>query len=189
MAVVEAEEPLGHLGPAGEPGGLVGEEERLLAQADRPPLAGHLVEPARADPDQHRGDRDRRDQPRSQAVGRGRAPAPVRVPDRSVRRRRIAAAHSPKFQAVTVPTTAANWWLFRVACKLRTLNATKSSSRNGLSRQPTPGSAVPACGSRSSRPSFVRAFAIGRLACPFALLVELALRSDRRGSARVDGLR
>ena len=33
---------------------------------------------------------------------------------------RMAAAHSPKFHAVTVPTTAANWWLFRVACKLRT---------------------------------------------------------------------
>ena len=52
-----------------------------------------------------------------------------------------AAAHSPKFQAVTVPTTAANWWLFRVACQLSALKATKSSNRNGLSPQ---GSSPPA---------------------------------------------
>src|ERR1700722_13165797 len=56
------------------------------------------------------------------------------------RRRRRKAAHSPKFQAVIVPTTAANWWLFRVACKLRIENARKSKSRNGLSRQPGTGS-------------------------------------------------
>src|SRR5262245_48454707 len=50
---------------------------------------------------------------------------------------RIAAAHSPKFQAVTVPTTAANWWLFRVACQLSRLKARNSRSRNGLGRQPS----------------------------------------------------
>ncbi len=44
---------------------------------------------------------------------------PVSGPRSSARRRRIPAAHSPKFQAVTVPTTAANWWLFRVAWRLR----------------------------------------------------------------------
>ena len=37
-----------------------------------------------------------------------------------------------------MPTTAANWWLFRVACKLRKLKAANSKSRNGLSRQIAP---------------------------------------------------
>src|SRR3954451_928853 len=49
---------------------------------------------------------------------------------------RLAAAHSAKFQAVTVPTTAANWWLFRVACKLSALKATYRSNRKTLIRQP-----------------------------------------------------
>src|SRR3954469_16848776 len=43
---------------------------------------------------------------------------------------RMAAAHSPKFQAVTAPTTAANWWLLRVAFQLRRLNVANSINRN-----------------------------------------------------------
>ena len=76
-------------------------------------------------------ERDQGDQPRPQACRSARAPA-----SGSARAARRAAAHSPKFQAVTVPTTAANWWLLRVACKLRKLNAAKRRSRNGLIRQP-----------------------------------------------------
>ena len=41
-----------------------------------------------------------------------------------------------------MPTTAANWWLFLVACMLKAQNATKSKSRNGLSRQSDGGSPV-----------------------------------------------
>src|SRR4051794_21592782 len=54
--------------------------------------------------------------------------------------RRRAAAHSPKFQAVRAPTTAANWWLLRVARQLRALNVRNSNRRIGLNRQA--GSAV-----------------------------------------------
>src|SRR3954469_4183679 len=49
-------------------------------------------------------------------------------------RRRSAAAHSPKFHAVNAPTTAANWWLLRVACQLRALNERNNKSRKGLNR-------------------------------------------------------
>src|SRR3954451_22580126 len=56
---------------------------------------------------------------------------------------RLAAAHSAKFQAVTVPTTAANWWLLRVACKLSALKATYRSNRKPLSLQPPSRSATP----------------------------------------------
>src|SRR5690348_3732927 len=55
---------------------------------------------------------------------------------------RRAAAHSAKFQAVTVPTTAANWWLLRVACKLSALKATYKSNRKTLIRQPPSRSAA-----------------------------------------------
>src|SRR3954469_18546020 len=43
---------------------------------------------------------------------------------------RMAAPHSAKFQAVTAPTTAANWWLLRVACQLRNVKAVNSNRRN-----------------------------------------------------------
>ena len=51
MAVVEGQEPAGHSGLAGEPGGRVREEDRLFAQADHAALAGHLVKEARPDPE------------------------------------------------------------------------------------------------------------------------------------------
>src|SRR5262245_9175997 len=41
----------------------------------------------------------------------------------------MALPHSARFHAVTAPATAANWWLLRVACQLRAVNARKSRSR------------------------------------------------------------
>ena len=118
-------------GPPGELRGLVREPERLLAPADRAPLAGQRVELAAGDQDEHRGDRTiRRDEPRAEAAG-GREIAGSES---------VATAAGPRptrrsSRPSPCPTTAANWWLFRVACKLRQLKAAKSSSRNGLSRQ------------------------------------------------------
>ena len=69
VAIMETEEPFGHLGPSGESSGLVGEEERFLAHRDRSLLPGHLVEQSRADPDQHAGDRGRGGESRAEDPG------------------------------------------------------------------------------------------------------------------------
>ncbi len=50
------EEALGHPEPAGEPDRLVGIPERLLAEPDRPALAGYLVEGAAGHEDEHERD-------------------------------------------------------------------------------------------------------------------------------------
>ena len=139
---VESQVPRGHPRRPGELDGLVRIPERLLAQPDRP-------SPRRSSRRRSRWRPPRRPA-RSGRSRRAWVPPRIGV----ARRFRIAAAHSPKFQAVTVPTTAANWWLFRVACQLRALKATKSSNRNGLSRQarlPRPGSS-PAPSSEAWRP-------------------------------------
>src|SRR4051795_1074317 len=87
----------------------------------------------------------------ARVMSRGRAPVPGPGFVAAVAggdRRRTAAAHSAKFQAVSAPTTAANWWLLRVARQLRALNEANSKSRNGLSRQ------APSSTSASAAPRF-----------------------------------
>ena len=69
VTVVKGQEPLGHFRFAGEPNGRMREPERLLAQADRTSLAGHLVKSARAYPEQHQEDRADSHQTRGNAGG------------------------------------------------------------------------------------------------------------------------
>src|SRR5947209_1506967 len=101
-------------------------------------------------------------------TSRGRTPEPgpaIAAAFAGGDRWRMAAAHSAKFQAVSAPTTAANWWLLRVARQLRALNAANSKSRNGLSRQ------APSSTSASAAPRFfdrLGAFALPPAAFPFA---------------------
>ena len=81
VAVVEADQAVGHPGPAGELDGVVREPERLLAQPDGPALAGPGVEPARGDRREDQADRPEGDQPgpgpgRRSRPGRGGACGP-----------------------------------------------------------------------------------------------------------------
>ena len=88
-----------------------------------------------------------------------------------------APAHSARFHAVTVPTTAANWWLFRVAWKLRTLNATNRRSRNRLR-----------CHAAGKGSSMVRATFVSRFRLPLSALtgsVSFAVVFDGRPRKRV----
>src|SRR4051794_26635278 len=70
----------------------------------------------------------------ARVASRGRTPPSFGIDRGFAPRARIEAAHSAKFHAVKVPTTAANWWLLRVARQLRTLKEMKSSNRSGLRR-------------------------------------------------------
>ena len=67
MAIVIAEEPVGHPVAAGEPRRLVGKPDRLLSPADGASLAGQRVELPAADPGQHASP------PRSRRSSRGRS--------------------------------------------------------------------------------------------------------------------
>ena len=173
MAVVEAEEPFGHLGPSGEllrpHEGTRGAPRRVRSFASpRPsgrtsPIRPRPVPTAMATAATIRGVRP--------LVTEG-AAGPDSGFDRASRRRRIAAAHSPKFHAVIEPTTAANWWLLRVAWRLSRLNAAKSSSRNGLSRQPATVSAGPAVA-----PLVLAAFFRARFGTALAFLLAPAGRA------------
>ncbi len=104
--------------------------------------------------------------------------------DRATRRRCSAAAHSPKFHAVIEPTTAANWWLLRVAWRLRRLNAVKRRSRIGLSRQPATVSAGP-----TVEPLVLNAFFRAPLErrSPFPLLRPVELAFPSTGAVGIGG--
>ena len=69
MAVVIAQEPVGHPRAAGELDGLMREPERLLAQADRPPFPRPGVEPARGDPGERQPDQPESEQARPEGGG------------------------------------------------------------------------------------------------------------------------
>jgi len=129
VAVVEANQAVGHARPPGEFDGLAREPERLLAQGrwSAPRRPRYRIDPRRhaAKTSPIAPKATSRGQPRGEAVSGS----------RRFDLARIAQAHSPKFQAVTVPTTAANWWLFRVAARLRALKAPNSKIRKTDNRQ------------------------------------------------------